>query len=82
MRPDSAFAGRIGGHIEKIISLSPQDVEAAKRLTKKQLAYILYKVVTQYLREQPLRANLCKILISSFARKIDFAHNFSVNFFK
>ena len=28
-----------------------------------------------------LRASLCKILISSFAHKIDFAHNFSVNFF-
>ena len=25
------------------ISLSPQDVEAAKRLTKEQLAYILFK---------------------------------------
>ena len=44
MRPDSAFAGRIGGHhIEKRISLSPQDVEAAKRFTKEQLAYILFK---------------------------------------
>ena len=29
-----------------------------------------------------LRASLCKILISSFADKIDFAHNFSVDFFK
>ena len=29
-----------------------------------------------------LRASLCKILISSFARKIFFAHNFSVDFFK
>ena len=29
-----------------------------------------------------LRASLCKILISSFAHKIDFAHNFSVDFFK
>ena len=28
-----------------------------------------------------LRASLCKILISSFARKMDFAHNFSVDFF-
>ena len=28
-----------------------------------------------------LRASLCKILISSFAHKIDFAHNFSVDFF-
>ena len=27
-----------------------------------------------------LRASLCKILISSFARKMDFAHNFSVDF--
>ena len=26
-------------------------------------------------------ASLCKILISSFAHKIDFAHNFSVDFF-
>ena len=28
------------------------------------------------------RASLCKILISSFAQEIDFAHNFSVDFFK
>ena len=27
-----------------------------------------------------LRASLCKILISSFANKMDFAHNFSVDF--
>ena len=30
---------------------------------------------------QELRASLCKILISSFAHKMDFAHNFSVDFF-
>ena len=30
---------------------------------------------------QHLRASLCKILISSFAHKMDFAHNFSVDFF-
>ena len=28
-----------------------------------------------------LRASLCKILIWSFAHKMDFAHNFSVDFF-
>ena len=28
-----------------------------------------------------LRASLCKILISSFAHRMDFAHNFSVDFF-
>ena len=28
-----------------------------------------------------LRASLCKILISSFAHKMDFAHNFCVDFF-
>ena len=28
-----------------------------------------------------LRASLCKILISNFAHKMDFAHNFSVDFF-
>ena len=28
-----------------------------------------------------LRASLCKILISSFVHKMDFAHNFSVDFF-
>ena len=28
-----------------------------------------------------LRASLCKILISSFAHKMDFAHIFSVDFF-
>ena len=28
-----------------------------------------------------LRASLCKILISSLAHKMDFAHNFSVDFF-
>ena len=28
-----------------------------------------------------LRARLCKILISSFAHKMDFVHNFSVDFF-
>ena len=31
--------------------------------------------------ESILRASLCKILISSFAHKMDFAHNFSVDFF-
>ena len=30
---------------------------------------------------QVLRASLCKNLISSFAHKMDFAHNFSVDFF-
>ena len=34
-----------------------------------------------YTMIQFLRASLCKILISSFAHKIDFAHNFSVDFF-
>ena len=29
-----------------------------------------------------LRASLCKILISSFAYKIDFARNFAVDFFQ
>ena len=33
------------------------------------------------LRFSNLRASLCKILISSFAHKMDFAHNFSVDFF-
>ena len=28
-----------------------------------------------------LRVSLCKILISSFAHKMDFAHNLSVDFF-
>ena len=32
-------------------------------------------------KELNLRASLCKILISSFAQKMDFAHNFSVDFF-
>ena len=31
--------------------------------------------------KEVLRASLCKILISSFAHKMDFAHNFSVDFF-
>ena len=31
---------------------------------------------------ESLRASLCKILISSFAHKMDFAHNFSVDFFE
>ena len=30
---------------------------------------------------EQLRASLCKILISSFAHNMDFAHNFSVDFF-
>ena len=40
-----AHFGRLQGHshIEKRIILSPQDVEAAKRLTKEQLAYILFR---------------------------------------
>ena len=45
MRPTTtAHLGRPPGytHIESI-SLSHQDVEAAKRLTKEQLAYILFK---------------------------------------
>ena len=33
------------------------------------------------LNEKLLRASLCKILISSFAHKMDFAHNLSVDFF-
>ena len=32
-------------------------------------------------RSPKLRASLCKILISSFAHKMDFANNFSVDFF-
>ena len=28
-----------------------------------------------------LRASLCKILVSSFAHQMDFAHDFSVDFF-
>ena len=32
-------------------------------------------------RDQFLRASLCKILKSSFAHNMDFAHNFSVEFF-
>ena len=32
-------------------------------------------------RRDALRASLCKILLSSFAHKMDFAHNFSVDFF-
>ena len=55
---------RIGHRHEESVSLSPQDVEAAKGLTKEQLAYILFKEnerpltkiaeVTVYLRVQPL----------------------------
>ena len=30
---------------------------------------------------EKLRASLCKILISSFAHKMDFTHNVSVDFF-
>jgi len=36
------------------------------------------KLVTE---NEKLRASLCKILISSFAHKMDFAHNFPVDFF-
>ena len=44
MRADSAFAGRIGGHhIKNIIVRSLEDVEAAQRLTKEQLAYMFFK---------------------------------------
>ena len=32
-------------------------------------------------KHQALRDSLCKILISSFAHKMDFANNFSVDFF-
>ena len=45
----------------------------------------LYKVLTTAGKSSylfiKLRASLCKILISSFAHKMDFAHNFSVDFF-
>ena len=34
-----------------------------------------------FFRGVELRASLCKILISSFAHRMDFAHNFSVDFF-
>ena len=40
-----------------------------------QLSVLLWKQIDY------LRASLCKILISSFAHKMDFAHNFSVDFF-
>ena len=45
MRPNNGvLIGRIGEYtIEKRIILSPQDVEAVKRLTKEHLAYILFK---------------------------------------
>ena len=46
-----------------------------KRDDKRDLVYVCM-YVNLY-----LRASLCKILISSFAHKIDFAHNFSVDFF-
>ena len=39
------------------------------------------RIATQHLFYDCLRASLCKILISSFAHKMDFAHNFSVDFF-
>ena len=32
----------------------------------------------QYFAVRILRASLCRVLISSFAHKMDFAHNFSV----
>ena len=41
----------------------------------------VYILIPYYIvRFGALRASLCKILISSFAHKIDFAHNFSVDF--
>ena len=40
----------------------------------------LLKIVSQKFHFQ-LRASLCKILISTFAHKMDFANNFSVDFF-
>ena len=43
---------------------------------KKRLILDLRDVNNSY-----LRASLCKILISSFAHKTDFAHNFPVDFF-
>ena len=44
-----------------------------------------YPIVISWLRTrisfEILRASLCKILISSFAHKMDFVNNFSVDFF-
>ena len=61
--------------------------EAAKTATKKAVQKAATKT-GEYAGEkagdkivQLLRASLCKILISSFAHKMDFAHNFSVDFF-
>ena len=49
--------------------------------------YIVFYIIRQESRynnksRADLRASLCKILTSSFAHEMDFAHNFSVDFFK
>ena len=47
--------------------------------TKENSSWVIPKVVA--VAYESLRASLCKILISSFAHKMDFAHNLSVDFF-
>ena len=43
--------------------------------------FLLYFKFVDLTIKLSLRASLCKILISSFAHNMDFAHNFSVDFF-
>ena len=64
----------IQGNMDDVLSRNdlPED-EKDKRYFQLQNRYLAYK--------EQLRASLCKIPISSFAHKIDFAHNFSVDFF-
>ena len=56
--------------------------EAGEREKDIRLLLFLFGYPPELLRrEEHLRASLCKILISSFAHKMDFAHTFSVDFF-
>ena len=66
------------------LTISTQGCPINKRKidTKKHSLYTALKhSIRQHKLDLNLRARLCKILISSFAHKMDFAHNFSVDFF-
>ena len=74
---------------QKVTTIGPTDAPApgkmeqydhdVKIVTKKRGVYLAF--LDQGACVSLLRASLCKILIPSFAHKMDFAHNFPVDFF-
>ena len=78
------FLGLVIGHVARKVTQKKVYLSEDTRVCRIVMYNTIrstYHLFSQSISQLYLRASLCKILISSFAHKMDFAHNFSVDFF-